>query len=589
MPVVVQAVDCDKTLKGIYPAWDDAPWSCRGRCADQYTGQLCACDSYCRVYGDCCADMTDVCPARGNVDSADNDTDRPVNPTAEMVRHDFGRARLVSVCPGNPPLSRDRSVMYGGKNITGLTALKRCGAPWEKLTKTDVLQLMPVTDSNSGHHFSNIYCLLCHGGQLEHVLPWAVAFIWDAKKTRSSRPQDVIQMLQLAAKFGVPTVALPPEGVFARRYLPLDVFFKPRCDCPKLDSLCLNGPEAYMYGGMYPFRNQFCLLCYFLHRDSVPQTIMPVDIESLVLKKNTFHFSLLMRWSRAPADQTEATIQLNTDARDKMSFAWRSMICDVHSADIVLPHNMEMEEEGDEQDTLLEPGTDEAAHSLSVTPKSNSVIPNTSAEVTCQQSDCTPAKPMIDGVCRADYHSTIFNMQMICVKEGSQGDAVIPADTEKVAVAVPEADKALNESLRKNLLAEDGNVIVMEPEVRRTKDKCFWNITARVIFSNSSPLMQNRSQQESVMYRASVQALQESLRDVTGQLHVCVRSLDIQMFQSNVRPISNKACSLSDTLQLQVASSASADPVAGCNAPRVSHVICCIAITAVRVCKTLLD
>nr|KAG5707122.1 hypothetical protein BaRGS_011833 [Batillaria attramentaria] len=91
-----------------------------------------------------------------------------------MVRC-VGRARLISACPQPSVLSPQGPLVYGGKKIVREEVEERCQTPWEDAGDEDVLQMMPVTDSASGHHFTNVYCLLCHGGLLDNVQAWAIS------------------------------------------------------------------------------------------------------------------------------------------------------------------------------------------------------------------------------------------------------------------------------------------------------------------------------------------------------------------------------------------------------------------------------
>nr|KAG5694686.1 hypothetical protein BaRGS_010012 [Batillaria attramentaria] len=162
------------------------------------------------------------------------------------------RARLVSACPNPAVALPDAPLVYGGKRIVPEEVVERCQTHWEEAGDEDVLlQMMPVTDAASGHHFANVFCLLCHGGKPEDALPWAQTFVWNWKSLRFIKyPTDLTQALKVARDLHVKTVALPPRDIAARRCLPRDyeAFYR-LCDCPDIGEMCDAGQDSYIYGG----------------------------------------------------------------------------------------------------------------------------------------------------------------------------------------------------------------------------------------------------------------------------------------------------------------------------------------------------
>nr|KAG5709874.1 hypothetical protein BaRGS_032698 [Batillaria attramentaria] len=310
------------------------------RCGADHPGEVCACDPDCHVYGDCCEDIADVClPEDGDetqkkTRGVSSSSPGPVlsqsliKPVPEMVQCSWGRTRLVSACPNPALLTFGGPFMYRGKLITADQVVKRCGSPWDAAGDEDVLQMMPVTDSVSKHHFLNVYCLLCHGGEVANALPWALIFAWNSKSVKdwpADHPQDMHQLIQKARKLRVPTVAMPPEGVRARRCLPRDMFYRTPCECPELFHLCQFAQDAYVYGGRQLYRNRHCLLCHFLTSDFSLKGVSAPNMESVVYLRNKFEFWMLMRWDSS--GDNEDTARMSVDINGEFSFAWRDMTC----------------------------------------------------------------------------------------------------------------------------------------------------------------------------------------------------------------------------------------------------------------------
>ena len=174
--------------------------------------------------------------------------------------------RLISTCPSPPHPLPTSPLRFGGKLIKESEVVRRCDTPLEESEDEDVLQAIPVTDGESGHHMANIYCLLCHGGKPIHARPWRLATVWNWKqlKEEDREPTQLRELLSLTRDLQPPTLAVPPTGVTPRRCLSSGFFLPLHCSCPHLREACEASKDGYVQYLRNLFRNPACMLCWFI-------------------------------------------------------------------------------------------------------------------------------------------------------------------------------------------------------------------------------------------------------------------------------------------------------------------------------------
>ena len=567
-----RALNCSSSLEDLYPQWDGAPFTCDGRCGEEFKPQPCSCDWRCPVYGDCCHDMDTVCLTMDNhsltTDSqnmattswardgghrltenlgVNHTSSSLVRPKAGSATCDFGQVRLISACP-RPLVLPEGPVVYGGRRIFGSELARQCHTPWYEASGMDVLQVMPVTDPRSGHHFLNIYCFLCHGGDAQHTLPWAMGFIWNMHDVvRGPTPSTLYELMATAANLGIPSVAVPPDRVQPRHCADPDKLGEVSCECPELLQQCQQQPEAYVMANYQLYRNPQCLRCAFVKAGIGPGVVTAVVEEDLQPSTSSFDYLVTVAWASPPALSDNATLTISYQQKPlRTLFPWELMECHWNVAGVEDPpdtgvasvRTMDAFEDAGWHEEIRTHEEDEKEYSdfeglqsrgperkQTMFSEGNDQIED--EDMVCRQVVCTAGMSKVDGVCRVDVHSLLINMRMMCVEpQELHHEATFLAQTmgpkSRIQRGNEAARKGLRNDLRERLHHLAAEVIVSVLSIFLDTERCFWNISASAVFPRSSKALTTETV-ATAMYGATTTALSDQLTNATQGIFVCVK------------------------------------------------------------------
>jgi hypothetical protein len=136
--------------------------SCRNKCGQRVTvrnelissdqiEQRCACDEFCKIFGNCCVDFEIECLVIANITNGDN--------LAGL--HGMNDYKLKCDVVGGFPNRLNQFLM-----------VSTCPTSWmadetkeacENRNSLQLFDFLPVTHTGSGLHFRNIHCSKCHG------------------------------------------------------------------------------------------------------------------------------------------------------------------------------------------------------------------------------------------------------------------------------------------------------------------------------------------------------------------------------------------------------------------------------------------
>ena len=227
-----------------------------GASADYHDGQ-CFCDDRCSYYNDCC---------HGN--SQEAGTDVHVNElvtTSVCERLGNQSMYVVKSCPADYPVGDVLSYCEGDP------------------TSEDLLQRLPVTESQYGVTFKNIYCAVCHEYSTRDVIFWTMeveCLLRKIKKKKKMKSKSKDRYDIMPKSTGNNTSNATYRDV-TKKCLGYDYYFTEpeniptlrRC-LPKLTKTCTDtwqndtilsqceqGPQATVYLGLFPYRNIYCAMC----------------------------------------------------------------------------------------------------------------------------------------------------------------------------------------------------------------------------------------------------------------------------------------------------------------------------------------
>ena len=212
---------------------------CSSRCGETATSsQPCSCDSSCVVYGDCCRDFRQGCPAH----NSDYD---PAYPRWRV------RSSQTTCKEINNAL---------GPSFPGILLLSGCADDTPCLDSNrsswDAARSVPVMETATGLHYINAKCAVCNA--VREARPWNV-FLDCSEVIQVEGKQTVDKVNELIRGNTCKVYYEPPKGSPSRFCRPYDLSTcnHRTCGNPKLVALCHHGPVDYTEG----FRNYFCALC----------------------------------------------------------------------------------------------------------------------------------------------------------------------------------------------------------------------------------------------------------------------------------------------------------------------------------------
>jgi hypothetical protein len=292
----VSGVDCKSDNETVNET------SCRGHCGDKfyvdnadppidYTPRpqlLCSCDAFCAVFGDCCYDFASECPSTSEkgIEYKTNGTsiaDDEILPTCDsQYRMPTGRFLHVSTCP---------------ETFTHTDIKEQCA----KRNDLHVLNMIPVTDSNSGLHFENVYCALCHS--VKHIAFWSMEVMtanWDP--LRMLNGHFAVEMFRLSI------IHLHSNHLSKYRRCVPTIKTCSVCQDTELAGKCkqLSTPIWSMKHILY--NNHYCALCNKASTECKSTAIVDHLKHKAILPSNSLQLRFLWRTS---TDKNFVTIQVN--------------------------------------------------------------------------------------------------------------------------------------------------------------------------------------------------------------------------------------------------------------------------------------
>ena len=271
----------------------DDSGSCQGRCGALNTMNkqqgLCSCDSACMVYGDCCWDFQQECPALHeravNICNVFDIAPSSTCFTVEAEGFWIEKVLLINSC---------ERMIYGHPEIT---------------STPDPHTQIPVLDLDTGIFYINFKCAICNGAQrlqateihLNYRIPEnnKIKKINQSDETKAPRAfstaDEVVEAMEIH-----PYISYSFPGAPARLCLS-DVVDQcdETCDNRDLIDLCRTGGQSYT---LDPFQgdhyhNIYCALCNFIsveqlqYSESAPPR-SALEVADLVTASLSFHFDL---------------------------------------------------------------------------------------------------------------------------------------------------------------------------------------------------------------------------------------------------------------------------------------------------------
>lgn len=127
-------------------------------CKENFALRSCQCDAYCQLYNDCCA----VHPVL-----------KPTIPTNDLSLYDSIECETVDFTVG--------SLSSGANSYM----VSRCSEPVFRKECEKSGPYFPVTDTQTGITYRNIFCSLCHNISQQQLVPWTPQLNCDLKKTQT--------------------------------------------------------------------------------------------------------------------------------------------------------------------------------------------------------------------------------------------------------------------------------------------------------------------------------------------------------------------------------------------------------------------
>ncbi|KAL8609026.1 hypothetical protein ACOMHN_065252 [Nucella lapillus] len=433
------ALSCNSSLQELYEDWDPSPYSCEGRferpsppspvpvittVACMTTATLTSSpngldQNSSRLMPESLSDSLPHSLGRSvPLVSSSTNGSPTFSAHSKSTSRCMGKASLIFVCP--TPMSLPLgSVVYGGRKIEGGEVLEKCQTAWDLVSPPDFVQLLPVSDSVTGHHFLNIYCFLCHGGHVSQAVPWSVSFMWmGLANVVSDTPHTVQQLLERVREEGVPVVAVPPPNVTARRCgLPSAQLQSSPCPCPDLLDSCTHSSESFIEANYQLYRHSSCLCCVFIGVDRRPRVIRVPDLHQWTWGSRNAVFRVNLTWSSHPANSPNASLAANYHPRVGRS---PGKACHVESCMTssttqahcrgTLPRDRPITggDQGITEETFTPTNEKSEGEDRSA---SSSIDPT----VRCEQTECARDSMLMDSVCHADLQSLYLHVHMTCV------------------------------------------------------------------------------------------------------------------------------------------------------------------------------
>ena len=252
-PTTVCSVN--SSLEGLEPpACASCDMRC-GRAVDLDNQGSCSCDPQCIMYGDCCHDFHQSCPAEAT--EAGNQTNFPGDkPTCEQLEVNKGmdwkyKYLVISTCQGQiEPCRRSNDSPY---------------------------DYLPIVDAKTGLNYVNIKCAICNNASVTDLKPWSATGNCRKPEISVGRKKVLLRhinselLLNESVKHPLKTAKcrldiLPPRRITTpRRCVKKEKLVK---DCPKscsnreLRQGCEQGHTNYFMSRSKIYKNYHCVMCH---------------------------------------------------------------------------------------------------------------------------------------------------------------------------------------------------------------------------------------------------------------------------------------------------------------------------------------
>jgi hypothetical protein len=270
--------DCDTDNETVYLT------TCHGRCGDMFYVDnfdlpidyiprpqlLCSCDEFCAVFGDCCYDFASECTSASEKGSeyktkGTSIADDEILPTCDT---DSSFLR-VGTCP---------------ETFTHGYIQQQCSKTYE----FQLLHIIPVTDSNSGLHFKNVYCALCHS--VTHIVFWSFDVMmadWD--------PLEILDGQFPAGMFLHSTIYLHSNHLSKCRRCVSTIKTCSICRDTELAEKCkqFSTPIWSTRRSWEKYNNHYCALCNKAGTECKSTAIVDTSRNNAILPINSFQLRFL--------------------------------------------------------------------------------------------------------------------------------------------------------------------------------------------------------------------------------------------------------------------------------------------------------